>query len=92
MFARNASEFPVYDARIRYLQGGGLTSPELLGNIMPGTQKQVRKNGRRDAVATAVLTFRDAAGISWIRMPDGSVTEQDGTSAHESTLRPRSPA
>lgn len=86
MFAKNASEFPVYDAQIRYLRDGGLTGPESLGSIMPGTQKHVRKHGRRDAVATAVLTFQDAAGINWIRMPDGSVTEQDGASVHDSIL------
>jgi hypothetical protein len=45
MFARNASEFPVYDAQIWYLQGGGLTAPEKLGIIMPGAQKDVRKGG-----------------------------------------------
>jgi cbb3-type cytochrome oxidase subunit 3 len=86
MFARNASEFPVYDAQIWYLQSGGLTGPEKLGIIMPGTHKDVRKRGRRDAVATAVLAFRDAAGIRWIRMPDGTVSEQSGDRAEASIL------
>jgi cbb3-type cytochrome oxidase subunit 3 len=86
MFARNASEFPVYDAQIRYLQDGGLSSAEKLGNIMPGSQKDVRKQGRGDAVAKAVLTFRDAAGVRWIRMPDGTVSEQLGDRVEASIL------
>jgi len=77
MFARNASEFPVYDAEIWFLQGGGLSPGDKLGTIMPGSQKDVRKRGRRDAVATAVLTFRDAEAVRWIRLPDGAVSEQE---------------
>jgi hypothetical protein len=87
MFARNASEFPVYDVRIWYLQSDGLGVGEKLGTIMPGAQKQARKRGRLDAVAKAVLTFRDAAGVRWIRLPDGAVSEQEpGASLGHSIL------
>ena len=76
IFARNASDFPIYDAQLWYLQDQGLRAPIGLRTIMPNDQKNVGKQGVRDAVGRAVLTFRDASGIRWIRMPDGVVAEQ----------------
>jgi hypothetical protein len=29
-------------------------------------------------VSGAVITFRDAAGVSWLRKPDGEITEWPG--------------
>jgi hypothetical protein len=39
-----------------------------------------------DALASTVLTFRDAAGARWIRMPDGTLKEQERDTAHNSIL------
>ena len=57
----------------------GEPNPELVGVIMPGAEQSKRRvfpvNADLD-VCGAVVTFRDAAGLTWMRSPDGALTEQ----------------
>lgn len=54
---------------------------------MPGP---VGINGQQmrydEAVAYAILTFRDADGVRWIRLADGTLQEQDRPTTRESIL------
>jgi hypothetical protein len=83
--ANNASSLPVFDAQFWYSSTDGLSGPDDLGMIMPGP---VGINGRQmrydEAVKSAILTFRDAEGIRWIRMADGTLEEQTRPTARES--------
>ena len=87
-YARNASDLPVYDAQFWYPDYSGLSGPDHLGMILPG-KKHYSRSGRiyssRDlAISLIILTFRDAAGVPWIRMPDGALREQAHPTARES--------
>ena len=85
--AQNGSSFPVHDAQFWYYGPDGLSGPEDLGMIMPGP---VGINGRQmryeEAVERAILTFRDAEGLRWIRRADGTLWEQTCSTAHDSIL------
>ena len=85
--AYNASTLPVFDAEFWYSGPGGLSGPDDLGMIMPGP---VGHNGQQmsydEALRQAILTFRDADGGCWIRMPDGTLREQALPGARESVL------
>jgi hypothetical protein len=78
----NASHQPIYDAALRWHSGSaghGDPNPEPLGIIMPGEESKRKREFPPDTdmtVSGAVLRFRDAAGITWIRRPDGSPEEQ----------------
>jgi hypothetical protein len=78
----NTSDQPAYDSRLRWHRGSashGWPNPEPLGTIMPmGEIKRIRRFplGTNMAVSGGVLTFRDAAGVTWMRRPDGVLTEQ----------------
>jgi hypothetical protein len=86
LFARvtvvNTSDQPIYDAELRWHRGSashGDPNPEPLGTIMPGAQAEHLRVFPLDtnmAVSGAVLRFRDAAGVIWMRRPDGGLTEQ----------------
>jgi len=86
-YAVNGSDFPVYDAQFWQADPGGLSDPYDVGMIpphLPGTDK--RDLHYHDAVGNTVLTFRDAAGVCWIRMPDGTLREQEHNIAADSIL------
>lgn len=86
-YAQNASDFPVYNAQIWYLNPHGVSAPEDLGMIMPGTNASATAVfPSRDALTDTVLTFRDAEGLLWIRMPDGSLLEQTRATPRDSIL------
>jgi hypothetical protein len=76
-YARNASDLPVYEARIRYGgPGADLSEPEYLGTLWPGDMASAeRQFSSPEALLHTVLTFRDAAGIRWMRFPDGELGE-----------------
>ena len=81
--ARNASDQPVYDAELYWRHGSaghGDPNPEPLGAIMPDSEtfsdREFPDDSNMDACG-AILRFRDAAGIKWIRRPDGGLVEQD---------------
>ena len=84
-YARNASDLPIYDAQ---LWCSGLSDSHDLGMILPGKKisggDRVLYRSREQAVSSVILTFRDAAGLRWIRMPDGALSEQTRAIARES--------
>jgi len=88
-YAKNTSESPVYSAQFWYTGADGLTGPEDLGMITPGgTVPEVilRRFPEADALKNTILTFRDANGVRWIRMPDGTLSEQTRGTAQLSIL------
>jgi hypothetical protein len=78
----NRSDDLVYAAELRWHLGSaphGDPNPEPLGAIMPLGEISKRRVFPQDAnldVCGAVLAFRDAAGIKWMRRPDADLTEQ----------------
>lgn len=78
----NTSDQPAYDAELYWRRGSagyGEPNPQPLGTIMPGANTSSSRDFPRDtnmAVSGAVLRFRDAAGVIWMRRPDGGLTEQ----------------
>jgi hypothetical protein len=93
-YAHNASDLPIYDTQIWYAEPGvGISGPENVGMIMPdgaATAGKVFVFG--DALKTITLTFRDAAGVLWVRLPDGYLTEQAGPTPRDSILAARAAA
>jgi len=88
----NASEQqqPICDVRLYYYRGPegyGMPNPELLGTVL-NWEKEIRHRdylpGSAPEDCGAVLTFRDAAGIRWTRMPDGALSEQSSATVRES--------
>ena len=81
----NASERqqPVYDAKLywhRGPEGYGTPNPELLGTLLNRDRNVYRRDfppGTDLAGSGAVLTFRDAAGVNWIRTEDGGLMHAD---------------
>jgi hypothetical protein len=78
----NSSDQPIYDAQLRWHRGSashGWPNPEPLGTIMPGSEIERSRHFPLDtnmAVSGAILMFRDATGVRWIRRPDGGLVEQ----------------
>ena len=94
--AYNASGIPVFEAQFWYFAPDGiagyyaqdgLCGPDDLGMIMPGP---VGHNGSQmsydEALGQAILTFRDAEGARWLRMPGGTLKPQTRATAHDSVL------
>ncbi len=95
-YVMNASDFPVYDVQLWYPDPHDRSNPgepDNLGVILPR-----EKIGRSEhyvgpyfgdsdyAVLQTVLTFRDAAGVRWIRARGADIEEQSGATAAESVL------
>ena len=80
----NSSDQPIYNAELRWRRGSsswGEPNPEPLSTIMPGKEVTRVRQFPRDTnmtVSGAVLTFRDAAGVTWLRRRDGELMEWDG--------------
>jgi hypothetical protein len=80
--AHNTSDQPIYDVEFRWHLGSaghGDPNPEPIGMLLPGgTNVRTRDfpPGTNLQVSGAVLRFRDAAGTTWMRRPDGGLTEQ----------------
>ena len=78
----NTSDQPVYDTQLRWHRGSashGWPPMEYLGTIMPGSEEKRIRRFPLDtnmAVSGAIFMFRDAAGVKWIRRPDGGLVEQ----------------
>jgi hypothetical protein len=78
----NNSGEPLYDARLRWHLGDGSSygdpNPENLGTILPGCDVSKSRSFPLEANLEgcgAVLEFRDAAGVKWLRRPDGQLSE-----------------
>ena len=80
--AVNSSDQPVYDVEFYWRRGSaghGEPNPEPLGILMSGEREEKSRDfpGETNmAVSGAILRFRDAAGVRWIRRPDGRLREQ----------------
>jgi hypothetical protein len=69
------AEFDCHRGTARY----GSRNPESLGTIMPGdgtSKERVPPLRTNLEVSGAVVRFTDAAGITWLRRPDGELFEQ----------------
>jgi hypothetical protein len=54
---------------------------ELMGTVMPGETVRTRDPVAVDLAANIFyLMFRDSAGISWVRWPDGSLKQSPSES------------
>jgi hypothetical protein len=85
--AYNSSSLPIFDVQFWYSYPGQLTGPDDLGMIMPGpTGWNGRQMSYNEAIEHATLTFRDAEGVRWIRLPDGILKEQERDTARDSVL------
>jgi len=75
----NASDQPVYDVKIKWHRGSapwGEPSIEERGALPPQNLISSEREFPTDTdfeVSGAVVTFRDAAGITWLRRPDGEL-------------------
>ncbi len=82
MIVVNSSDQPVYDAELVWRMGSagwGEPNPQPLGVILPSEDTSHRRDfppGTNMNVSGAVLWFTDAAGVRWIRRPDGYLGEQ----------------
>jgi hypothetical protein len=86
-YAQNGSDFPVYDAQFWQAGPGALSDPDDARMIPPGGGAVDRRDiSYLDALANTVLTFRDAAGARWMRMPDGTIKEQERDTPGDSIL------
>jgi hypothetical protein len=85
--AENASGLPIFDVHFWYSEPGGASGSDYLGTILPGDKASTNRTfSSDDALARAILAFRDAAGVRWMRMPDGTLKEQFSATARESVL------
>jgi len=77
----NASDFPIYDARVWYLDWLNIHENmyDDIGTVLPS--EEISPVGGRifdsagEVLSLAILTFRDAAGATWVRTPEGVLTE-----------------
>ena len=78
----NTSDQPVYDLELRWQCGSTKhddQGPEPLGMILPAAEASGSREFPSDAemvASSAVLTFRDAAGVIWICRPDGTLRDK----------------
>lgn len=82
---RNISDQPIYNPELRWHRGTaghGDPNPEPLPTIMPGDEiargRQFPPDTNMD-VSGAVVRFTDAAGVRWLRRPDGYLNEFPAT-------------
>lgn len=81
----NASERqqPVYDAELYWHLGPdsyGAPNPEPVGTVLNWEKEPRRRVFPRDAdpaACGAVLSFRDALGVRWVKTPDGGAMRAD---------------
>jgi hypothetical protein len=86
-YAENGSDYPVYDAQLWIAQPPTIAAVQDIGMIAPGGHAHLDRQIRDpDALAGIILTFRDAAGTRWIRLPDGTLKEQDHWNARDTAV------
>jgi hypothetical protein len=77
----NKSDQPIYDAEVLWRRGSaswGEPNPEPLPVIMPDSEVQTSREFPEDTNfdrSGAIVRFRDAAGVRWVRRPDGVLSE-----------------
>jgi hypothetical protein len=91
----NSSDQPVYDASLwwhRAPEAHADPAPEALGTLLPGAEMQKDREfppSTSMAAVGAVLTFRDAAGVDWIRTADGLLMHAESDLALDVAQLPR---
>ncbi len=81
----NASERqqPIYNVKLYWhlgRDGYGMPNPELLGTVLNWEKESRRREfprGADPADCGAVLAFRDAFGVHWVKTPDGGAMHAD---------------
>jgi hypothetical protein len=81
----NASERqqPIYDVKLYWHlgpEGHGTPNPELLGTVLNWEKESRRREfprGADPAGCGAVLAFRDAFRVNWVKTPDGGTMHAD---------------
>ena len=85
---QNASDMPIYDAELAWQRSSARRDDrrlESLGTVMPGAEVSRSREFRSDtemASNGAILTFRDAAGVTWVCRPDGTLKDRDREAEH----------
>jgi len=86
-YAKNGSNFPIFDAESWESRTDDLSRAEDLGVILPGEAPFAGRSTNRDvALARTILTFRDANNVRWVRMPNGTYKVQTRDTARDSIL------
>lgn len=78
---KNASDFPIYEAKLWYISPDGLSvirrDDGYRGTIQPGAESRGPEPfPSKEGLRHTILTFRDANNVYWIRMPGGALEEQ----------------
>lgn len=78
---KNASDFPIYEAKLWYISPDGLSviprDDGYRGTIQPGAERPGPEPfPSKEGLRRTILTFRDANNVFWIRMPGGALEEQ----------------
>jgi hypothetical protein len=81
----NASERqqPIYDVELYWHlgpDGYGAPNPELLGTVLNWEKEPRRREfppGADPGACGAILSFRDALGVNWVKTPDGGAMHAD---------------
>jgi hypothetical protein len=77
----NTSDQPIYDAELRWhlgTAGHGEPNPDPIGTILPDAESSRTREfpyGVDMNISGAVVRFTDAAGVRWLRRPDGYLNE-----------------
>ena len=85
-YAQNSSKYPIFDVKLWLGNASGVRSFDEVGILMPDKlMSSSMPMSEKEAIEGTVLTFRDANGVRWARMPQGAVEEQgSGVTAQES--------
>jgi hypothetical protein len=78
---KNASDFPIYESELWYISPDGLSvirrDDGYRGTIQPGAERLGPELfPSKEGLRRAIITFRDANNVFWIRMPGGALEEQ----------------
>jgi hypothetical protein len=84
VLVRNTSNQPIYNVELVWCHepvGHGEPNLEPLGTLTPNDETRITREFPPDTdmdVSEAVLRFTDAAGVRWLRCPDGYLNEISG--------------
>ena len=88
----NTSDQPVYGTLLYWRPSPRWPNFDPLGTIMPGDKFEQQVKFPPEANVGALLQFRDAAGITWTRTPDGVLTEKQQSDPHQARQAPSATA
>jgi hypothetical protein len=86
-YAKNASDYAVYEVQLWDFDEGELSELADLGTLLPGEALPGPQHyGTDKTLAQTVLTFRDANSVRWVRMPNGVIEQQSEATPRASIL------